>query len=349
MRPVIVRRALTAALAITMLTIPSVSAESVGADGDVVTAGLQDTIDLGTAEPGQAISFNVYFSVACSGTNHVNSGQSVRLVSTPPVIPAGVGYSVPTLTFRLPAGWPADGVPCPEGLAPAVGGPLPIVFTAPPTPGVDYAYRFSWNRIATPSSGADADVFSGPNPTINFILDVGTPRPGQHGTYAGSAGRPHRRGRHDRRCRRCLRGHRDGRGGRGRADGVVQRRRSRRSCPLGTTRSSAQRPTALVIRRPARSRSPSSTRRHRRSSGCRRRRASPRKGPPRRSRTSPRRRSTWSMRRRRSAASPASGSSIPVGDTTVTCTASDASGNSASATFTAHVTYVAPPRLSRRA
>jgi hypothetical protein len=40
---------------------------------------------------------------------------------------------------------------------------------------------------------------------------------------------------------------------------------------------------------------------------------------------------------------PASGSSLPVGDTTVTCTATDASGNSSSASFTAHVAFVAPP------
>src|SRR5262249_60182293 len=35
--------------------------------------------------------------------------------------------------------------------------------------------------------------------------------------------------------------------------------------------------------------------------------------------------------------SPASGSVVPVGDTTVTCTATDSSGNSSSATFAAHV------------
>ena len=39
---------------------------------------------------------------------------------------------------------------------------------------------------------------------------------------------------------------------------------------------------------------------------------------------------------------PASGSTIPVGTTTVTCTATDASGNHSSATFTATVTFVSP-------
>ena len=41
--------------------------------------------------------------------------------------------------------------------------------------------------------------------------------------------------------------------------------------------------------------------------------------------------------------SPVSGSTIPVGDTTVTCTAADASGNTASASFAAHVTLVETP------
>jgi hypothetical protein len=39
---------------------------------------------------------------------------------------------------------------------------------------------------------------------------------------------------------------------------------------------------------------------------------------------------------------PASGSTIPLGPTTVTCTATDAAGNQASASFIATVTYVSP-------
>jgi hypothetical protein len=43
------------------------------------------------------------------------------------------------------------------------------------------------------------------------------------------------------------------------------------------------------------------------------------------------------------ACGPASGSSFAVGPTSVTCTATDASGHSTSASFTVTVTYVAPP------
>ena len=42
---------------------------------------------------------------------------------------------------------------------------------------------------------------------------------------------------------------------------------------------------------------------------------------------------------------PASGSTIPLGTTTVTCTATDAAGNPASASFTAAVTYVPPSTI----
>jgi hypothetical protein len=43
---------------------------------------------------------------------------------------------------------------------------------------------------------------------------------------------------------------------------------------------------------------------------------------------------------------PATGATIPVGVTTVTCTATDAAGNNASASFTATVTFVSPVKWS---
>src|SRR2546426_10521540 len=59
MRVVIARRALAAAAAITLLTIPSAFAESVASDFDVVTAGSQDVLDLGTVQPGADVPVNV--------------------------------------------------------------------------------------------------------------------------------------------------------------------------------------------------------------------------------------------------------------------------------------------------
>ena len=82
MRPAVIRRSLAAAAAITLLTIPSAFAETVAADGDFVTAGNQTTIDVGTVAPGADVPWYVYFVVTCSGTNHVDANQSVKLTPT---------------------------------------------------------------------------------------------------------------------------------------------------------------------------------------------------------------------------------------------------------------------------
>ena len=85
MRPAVVRRSLAAAAAITLLTIPSAFAETVAADGDFVTAGNQTTIDVGTVAPGADVPWYVYFVVTCSGTNHVDANQTVRLTPGTPI------------------------------------------------------------------------------------------------------------------------------------------------------------------------------------------------------------------------------------------------------------------------
>ena len=91
MRLVIARRAIAAAAAITLLTIPSAFAESVAADFDIVTAGSQDTMDLGTVQPGADVPLDVYFTLTCSGTNHVNPTQVVRLSPAIRIAPTGGG------------------------------------------------------------------------------------------------------------------------------------------------------------------------------------------------------------------------------------------------------------------
>ncbi len=208
MRFTIARRALVAAAAITLLTVPSVAAESVDADGDAVTVGFQSSIDLGTVAPGEDVPYYVYFVVTCSGTNHVDATQSIRLSPGTRSVPSGGGFSVGTLTFGMPSGWPADGATCPTDLDPYVAGPLYVIVTAPMTEGLDYHYRFSWNRAVTPASANDSGVFSGTNPTIDFVLDVATPPPAEPAAVASTAGRLDGRRQHDRWRDRGLHGRR---------------------------------------------------------------------------------------------------------------------------------------------
>ncbi|MBA2382515.1 MAG: HYR domain-containing protein [Chloroflexi bacterium] len=169
--PAVLRRALTAVAAITLLTIPSAFAETVTGDADIVAPGIQGTIDLGTALPGQDVELDVAFVLECSGTNHVDARQSVRLSPSARSIPAGGSYGVASLTIPIPAGWPADGEPCPAGIAPGAGSSH-IIVTAPPTDGTDYRYTFSWSRSLVPSSATDGVVFEGTPPSVVILLDV---------------------------------------------------------------------------------------------------------------------------------------------------------------------------------
>ncbi len=69
-------------------------------------------------------------------------------------------------------GWPADGAECPANLQPTTSGPLRVILTAPSEPGLDYRYSFTWNRGLMPVTAGDNAVFEGTAPTIAFILDV---------------------------------------------------------------------------------------------------------------------------------------------------------------------------------
>jgi hypothetical protein len=172
MHPAIVRRAIAAAAAITLLTVPSVFAETINADGDLLTAGFQNSFDLGTVQPGSDSPLDVFFVLTCTGTSHVDSGQMIRLLLGPRSVPQGGTYSIGSLVFPRGAGWPADGQECPAGIEPAIGGPLHIIITAPTTSG-HYRYWFSWTRSLTNPTASDNTVFQGgDNPWILVSLDV---------------------------------------------------------------------------------------------------------------------------------------------------------------------------------
>lgn len=146
-------------------------AESIAADADAVSTGDQATVDLGSVAPGQSVPVDVTFRLDCSGTSHVDAGQSVRLSPGTRTIPLGGSYSVGSVTLTPGAGWPADGDACPAGL-PGVTGIRHMILGAPSTPGTDLRFVFSWNRSFVPATANDAGVLEGTNPTVTFILDV---------------------------------------------------------------------------------------------------------------------------------------------------------------------------------
>jgi hypothetical protein len=146
-------------------------AESIVPDADAVSAGDQTTFDLGSALPNQDVSVDVTFRLDCSGTSHVDSGQSVRLSPGARTIPRGGAFGVGTVVLTPGTGWPTDGEACPTGLAGVIGTHRMIV-TAPNALGTDLRYTFAWTRSLVPSTAGDAGVLQGTDPTVTFILDV---------------------------------------------------------------------------------------------------------------------------------------------------------------------------------
>ena len=174
MRSARLRRAAMAAVMASLLAVPAVSAETVTADGDTVTPGIQGTVDLGSAAPGADVPVDLSFVVECSGTSHLDPGQGIRLTPGSRTVPLGGTYSVGSTTITPGAGWPADGAACPSDLAPVVGS-LHIVLTTPPDPATDQQWTFSWNRAVTPAGSDDGSVLEGSAPSVTFILDVAAP------------------------------------------------------------------------------------------------------------------------------------------------------------------------------
>ena len=120
MRLAIIRRALVVTAALSLLAIPAVSAESSALDTDLLTAGFQGAIHAGTVGPAQDVPVTLWFVLTCTGTNHVDSTQSIRMNPGLRSIPSDGLFHMGSMQFGLGAGWPADGQSCPTGLDPTM-------------------------------------------------------------------------------------------------------------------------------------------------------------------------------------------------------------------------------------
>jgi hypothetical protein len=82
-----------------------------------------------------------------------------------------------SMQFGLGAGWPADDQACPTGLDPTVGGPFHMTVTSPTHPG-HWEFRFSWIPTLTPGGNGDSAVFSGATaPSLSIDMDVSDATP----------------------------------------------------------------------------------------------------------------------------------------------------------------------------
>ena len=169
------------ALAATFLLLFSGTAfaDSVAADGDQVSSGVQTYVDLGSVAPGAVIVRDVTLTLFCGGVNHVDPGQVVTVSQASVAVPeAGGSISATDATFEpVPDSWPVDtagATGCTGPMQVEAVTPSQVTIVAPNTPGLDYAFVIEYGRTFAPAGVADASSISGYT-TVALILDVEDP------------------------------------------------------------------------------------------------------------------------------------------------------------------------------
>jgi hypothetical protein len=167
------RRAAIAAVVLAIGSAALASADTLAPDGDPITPGIQPTTHLGDVAPGATIVVEVPYWLSCSGTAHVNRNQVVTIT---PLLSSGAGPLAATdITLGPPpATWPLDGDPCTAADTPvASSGTSTVTLTAPALDGEGYLYQVGFIRSYDPVSGDDGSaVNNGPFTFLTLTLDV---------------------------------------------------------------------------------------------------------------------------------------------------------------------------------
>lgn len=153
MRSRVMYRAAVLAACTALAIAGTVSADSLAADGDAVTAGAQGTIDVGTVAPGAELSLPVAFLLTCTGTSHLDPGQSVSVALLAATVPDGGAASATTVSFTTPPGWPADGQTCATPAQEWATPPATLDITAPSAVGGAYEYEFLFRVTSSSLAG----------------------------------------------------------------------------------------------------------------------------------------------------------------------------------------------------
>ena len=165
-------RAITAALAIVVLSATFASADTLMGDADNITPDIEGTKHLGDVAPGEVVVVEVPFWLTCASASHVNRNQVVTLS------PFAVGDSAISATETTigppPAEWPLDGDACAAANEPVrSNGTSTITITAPLAERDGYFYNVGYMREFAPASSTDGTAIGGTMFTfVSFTLNV---------------------------------------------------------------------------------------------------------------------------------------------------------------------------------
>lgn len=139
----VARRALALAATLVIALTGTVTADSVSADGDLVTPSIQTFVDLGSVPAGATRTVDIGLVLVCRNLVHPARGASIVMTPANPVAPTGGGISATAVTLGpVPADWPQEGEACIGDpvleateastvtvVAPALGGLSGVVYT----------------------------------------------------------------------------------------------------------------------------------------------------------------------------------------------------------------------------
>lgn len=168
--------ALSLAVIVAMVVTSLALADDVIPDGDIVTAGNQSTVNLGTVAPGATLTPKVSFTLSCSGNKHVDNSQTVTIsysISGSNWPPGGsIGGATTSSIGAIPSAWPDDGSNCPGTPPSPLGdnGDSTVTLTAPTTPGT-YTYKVNFSVSLSPAGGNDSSSVTGSS-FVQFTLTV---------------------------------------------------------------------------------------------------------------------------------------------------------------------------------
>ena len=166
------RRAAVLSLGVLLAFAGTAAADSVTADN--VAPIVSGSHFLGDVAPGGTVSADVQFVVICAGLQHVDPSQSVILTGNGGIEPLdGAILSASTATLSpLSIPWGADGQGCPDPV-PSYAGSVSshVVLRAPTTMGT-HTFTVQWSRSLSPAGVNDANAFGRSATSINFSVRV---------------------------------------------------------------------------------------------------------------------------------------------------------------------------------
>ena len=163
----VVRRALVAGLTISVIAVGLATADVLEPAGDVIIPG-GTVLVFGNVSPGQTLVRDVPLTLRCSNSTHVAHGTTVTVTQGVTGVEAGGSMTVTDGSVGpVPSSWPLSGSPCPTPVPSLTGSTLRVTVVAPTVPG---PYQFLAVLDRTPTTGV-----AGSSITASFTVVGNTP------------------------------------------------------------------------------------------------------------------------------------------------------------------------------